>query len=782
MNLAETRAEWVWTENLTGENIYADFITDFFLSDTAARAQLLISADSDYALYINGVFADAGHYDDFPDKRTFDSIDVARFLNAGKNRIAVLGYYQGRASHQYYPGEPGIIFALMVNDRCVACSGSHTKARPDAIYKSAGVPTVTGQLGFSFEADAGRDDGWLNPDYDASAWGNALIRSMDRLLSPRPTEKLLYKAPPLCRIAAQGRYLRRNQYQTVAQTMFNDYLSPLRPDEIFDGGIERLPFSCRAYIGKEPVALKRPAFDGADGVYLVLDLGREEAGLLTLDIQADGGTVFDIAWGQHLDDLRVRSFVNRNFAARYIARSGRQQFMFPFKRLGARYLQVHINRPAVLYSLTVIPWEYPVAHKGAFNCSDSLHNRIWEVSRRTLELCMHEHYEDTPWREQAFYVADSRNQALCGYYAFGEYRFPAACFELYQGAFEGPLYADICAPSKSGLCIPSFVLLWPLTVYEQYLYSGDAETAKKTWPRIKALAEELLLRTNDGLMPTPGQHGMWNFYEWAEELGGDMNFGPDREISRFEAPLQLFALQALLVSSKLADALGEDGKRYLERAEALRTLINRAFLHPDGVYATYLDGETQSHFCQLTQALALLLGVVPEHMQSSLRDRLLSDDSLIPTTLAYSLFKYEALLSGGEKYARPVFDEIGEKWGYMLYHGATSFWETLTGADDFDFAGSLCHGWSAVPLYLYMRYCLGVRPAEPGFRSFDVLPVTPFETSEGDVPTPYGTIHIKVSKTPDNMRVSVRCPDGAICRQSGGNNGSIEFTVLSADR
>ena len=45
---------------------------------------------------------------------------------------------------------------------------------------------------------------------------------------------------------------------------------------------------------------------------------------------------------------------------------------------------------------------------------------------------MHEHYEDTPWREQAFYVADSRNQALCGYYAFGEYRFPAACFELYD--------------------------------------------------------------------------------------------------------------------------------------------------------------------------------------------------------------------------------------------------------------------------------------------------------------------------------------------------------------
>ena len=57
MDLAESRAEWVLAEN-TGENIYADFITDFILSDTAARGQLLISADSYYALYINGEFAD----------------------------------------------------------------------------------------------------------------------------------------------------------------------------------------------------------------------------------------------------------------------------------------------------------------------------------------------------------------------------------------------------------------------------------------------------------------------------------------------------------------------------------------------------------------------------------------------------------------------------------------------------------------------------------------------------------------------------------------------------
>jgi hypothetical protein len=37
----------------------------------------------------------------------------------------------------------------------------------------------------------------------------------------------------------------------------------------------------------------------------------------------------------------------------------------------------------------------------------------------------------------------------------------------------------------------------------------------------------------------------------------------------------------------------------------------------------------------------------------------------------------------------------------MLKKGATSFWETIKGEADFDGAGSLCHGWSGLPIYYY---------------------------------------------------------------------------------
>ena len=41
----------------------------------------------------------------------------------------------------------------------------------------------------------------------------------------------------------------------------------------------------------------------------------------------------------------------------------------------------------------------------------------------------------------------------------------------------------------------------------------------------------------------------------------------------------------------------------------------------------------------------------------------------------------------------------------LLDDGATSFYETELGWRDFDCAGSLCHGWSALPVYYYTKLC-----------------------------------------------------------------------------
>src|SRR5690606_18246694 len=95
------------------------------------------------------------------------------------------------------------------------------------------------------------------------------------------------------------------------------------------------------------IPLKAQAWDGMSGAYVVLDVGREEAGLLDLELEAPAGTIIDVGFGEHLEDLRVRTSVGgRNFANRYVASEGYQEFLHPYLRLAGRYIQVHIIPPA----------------------------------------------------------------------------------------------------------------------------------------------------------------------------------------------------------------------------------------------------------------------------------------------------------------------------------------------------------------------------------------------------------------------------------------------------
>ena len=79
----------------------------------------------------------------------------------------------------------------------------------------------------------------------------------------------------------------------------------------------------------------------------------------------------------------------------------------------------------------------------------------------------------------------------------------------------------------------------------------------------------------------------------------------------------------------------------------------------------------------------------------------------------------------------------------MLLNGARTFWETERGAEDFHRAGSLCHGWSAIPIYFYFAYGLGIRPTQPGFSAYVVAPAhTGVSFPSGSVLTPGGLLSI----------------------------------------
>ena len=112
-----------------------------------------------------------------------------------------------------------------------------------------------------------------------------------------------------------------------------------------------------------------------------------------------------------------------------------------------------------------------------------------------------------------------------------------------------------------------------------------------------------------------------------------------------------------------------------------------------------------AHYAELVQSLALWNGLVPDAFAADLRARLADPENpWVKVTLSHFIYKLDALMMEPERYYDTVERHILDVWGSMVLRGATSFWETIHGGDAFSKAGSLCHGWSAIPVYFWWKY------------------------------------------------------------------------------
>jgi hypothetical protein len=77
---------------------------------------------------------------------------------------------------------------------------------------------------------------------------------------------------------------------------------------------------------------------------------------------------------------------------------------------------------------------------------------------------------------------------------------------------------------------------------------------------------------------------------------------------------------------------------------------------------------------------------------------------LVECSLSMKVLEYDALLNtDAEIYREYVLKEIRTNYKRMLDADSDTVWETIKGASDFRNAGSLCHGWSAIPIYIYHK-------------------------------------------------------------------------------
>lgn len=692
-------------------NQYID-VHQTFAANKAEKVSISIFADTEYVVYINGKYVGSGQFKSYENTMVYDEYDITEVVHNGENNIDVIAYHQGESSFTYKNREAALAFEVYgENGEIFAVSGNDTKVRTNACYKSGEMELITPQIGYVFYYDAnGKEKEWEEPQ----------VKQKECPFKKRPVAKLSHLQLKQGVVQSQGVFKRTREEGTVGQIMQSDYLSFVRAEDMFDGN-------------------KVKVSDG--GTYVVYALGEETAGLFSMSVTAKEGTVIDIGYGEHLDDLRVKtSLGNRNFACRYVCREGKQDFTGYFRRFAGRFIEIHISgtdTDVEIHNIGLIPTIYPLTRKSNFECEDYLFNKIYQASTHTLELCMHEHYEDCPWREQALYGFDSYIQMLCGYYAFGEYEFARASLKLLADSQLDCGLLEICAPAESSITIPSFSLAWILSLEKYVLYSGDAGFGIEMMPVAKRILDSF--RVDEGLVRLQTGERFWHFYEWTDNLDGiDKKTGNFASVpeGQTDSVANMYYIIACEAYNRLSEWCGE--KSYDADLQRIRKNVRECFADKEsGFIKTHADSESYDEF---TQALALFSGITDD---SKIFDELLNKDSnLVKYTLSTSLFKYEVLLSCGGKYTDRVIDEIADIWGKMLFAGADTFWETALGSIDFTRCGSTCHGWSALPVYLIYKYFAGFVPLTPGFEKYKLEPVKVKNIGEikADLFTPQGKI------------------------------------------
>lgn len=681
--LFTSQSKWIWLDEAWTPNRYMEARIPFNAADEK-DVRLHISVEGTYAAFLNGEYIPSTQYTDFPFAKSVQVIEL--HPRYGENELLIQCWYPGEDTSVTRREAPGLRFELRCGEKIIAVSDDRIRIRPIALYQDGPVTRITGQLGMGFYCRIA----------EPAQWQKAVCVEKEASFVPRPIRELRIDPCIQPTVVSQGSF----QYiggKNVGERM--------QTAGLFWQDI-------RTMTGSDSTALPCRFSQGfANGIYVLLDMGQLYEGYLTLDITCPKETLIDVGFGEHTQDLRLRTSVGgRCFGVTAVAGPERKCFVHHLKRLGGRYLQLFIHSPeAHIHEAGIQPVYYPVAEHTGMHFSDPLHNRIAEVSRQTLLSCMHEHYEDCPWREQALYAFDSRNQMLAGYYAFGEFTYARENLRLLAHSQREDGLLELCAPARVPITIPSFSMAFIIALEEYCRYSGDLDFGREMMPVCERILDTLAANVHDGLAWRLEDPKYWNFYEWQPILDG---YG-EAELPSAEAGLHLFGLLALQRMRALKRMLNASDRECDLMVESELTEGLEQFWNEDEqAYASFLRNGRPLQYAELIQSLALYANVCTPQRQKILREKLLNG-GLVPVTLSYSLFKYEALLQD-ESNTKAVFDEIAQRWGSMLYQGATTFWEVDEGAPAFDRAGSLCHGWSAIPLYLYGAYFFGVRPVQPG--------------------------------------------------------------------
>ena len=711
-------ARWLWINHPINDerDRRMRFRKTFDLPAVPEKFEALISADSRYNLYVNGQFVHHGPGRNTPPVCGFDRIDLASYLHAGKNLIAIQAYQFGDSNYSYaYFRAAGVIFyAPGVK------SDESWKISEDPGYIRA-VAKGSRQYAFQEFYDCRLSDrSWLEADFDDSAWESTPGRAAGAMPwhtfeerdIPLLTSGMIYPE----KIVAVSGHEPDKDWRNIESVILPYHRET--PDYQLPGAVD------------EPTCF-------------VYDFGREVVGMLHFIFEAEDAMDFLVC--EMLDGLTPRitepgelhtAYGGRLYPAK--DRVNEHELTLPW---GMRYL-VLFNRGKGKFKCEVSLREcrYPLDVAAEFHSSDPLLQKIWDMCLSTQKSCMADTYIDCPTREYAQWWGDALVQSQNTFALADDPRLLRRGLRVMarQTTPEGLTYG--VSPGCGHVCIlPDYSAMYLVTLLADYEQTRSLEM----WRELRETASGIISyfeKYIDENGKVPFDERYWLFVDWCNSL--------DKV-----KPYNFIILWGIRAAAELAElsAMPED-KTLLERCRKLEKKL--------------LKGLDFENIAPHTAALAILLDVAPERHRQLLDELLLpmirgNHDHPVQPDAYFMYYVFEAV--GKYGYAGEIIDCIRRWWKEFADAGLDTVPEHFFGKTKQ--YTSMCHAWSAHPLKFFSSILLGVRRLSPGWDEVAFAPVVPVGVDvSGVVPTPHGNIAVSVTWNGDKMEKSISLPPGIKCR------------------
>lgn len=734
---------WIWTKNWSAQDkdepILMLFRKKFRIHGMVHQANLSISADTRYKLFLNGRMVEMGPSRGDRQIWFYDEVDLKPYLSQGDQVLAVqvLRYptEHRKGNHGMFRTEyPGLYLKGFLLDE----QGNKTKlsaddswrCRRDEGFHIISEDDVFAPLQIFEQYTASRElHGWMLAEYDDSDWDSACYYpNMSEAVSPG---NLNLRTIPFL-------YRRRRQFQKVM-------------------ALRHSAFSCKEWdrLLHEKKLLTIPA---RTREVVELTAGEEMTGYVHLALS--GGTDADIKLmysesyvqdGDH-NGLPIKGHREdrenghlHGFSDCYCASgagtSDAPEQYEPFWFRTFRFVRIEIATkevPLTLHRINYTETGYPLEIHTNVSTSEQRMQDIWDISERTLRRCMHETYEDCPFYEQLQYIMDSRSEILYTYAVSADDRLARKCMDDFRRSQRYDGQMNCSYPNYGPNVIPGFSIYYILMLHDHMMYFGDKTLLEEHLPTVDRILgyfqRNLTPEGYVGVLGGLNGHGpCWSFIDWTpqwDETTGVPTAALKGPIT-MESLLYIYGLQH---AAKIADYLGyqERAERYLSRAEEVQQAVRRYCTGKNGMLQ---DGPNIDEYSQHVQVFAALTETVgQEQARNHLEETLLHPEVYAQCSVAMALYLFEAL----RKLDLYIYaQEYWNIWYRMIDLGATTCVEDEVGQR------SDCHAWGSLILYELPSVILGVRPAKPGYEAVMIAPEPGhLEYAKGSVITPRGTIMV----------------------------------------